>query len=163
MASPWTYALIAMALAAMAFSYSIPRAWRWIGIGGLSFFASTAFLDYGDRPDLHPFFTLGCDALVCGTIYRWHQESWEIPVYIAFLCSCFASLLMIGFRLDHWVYASLLELCNVGALLWITGTGLIDMIGRHENSSFHHWRGHLRHAHSLARNHDKASGREKPR
>lgn len=136
MDSPWTYALILLALVAMAFSYRIPRAWRWIGVGGASFFASTLFFDYGNRPDLHPFFTLACDAAVCCAIYRWHQEDWEIPIYIAFMCSVFASLLMLGFHLEPWVYASLLELCNAGALLWIIGTGLIDMLGRHENSAF---------------------------
>lgn len=145
MDSPWTYALIAIALVAMAFSYRIPRAWRWIGIGGLSFFASTLFLDYGDRPDLHPFFTFGCDALVCLALYRGYREEWEIGVFIAFLCSCFASLLRIGgFVPIPWVYASLLELCNLGALLWIIGIGVIDIVGRrNENSSVSHWRRRL--------------------
>lgn len=137
MDSPWTWALIAMTVVVMVFSYQVPRAWSWIGIGSLSFFVTTAFLDYGDRPDLHPFLTFACDALVCGLIFRFYQQDWEVGVFIAFLCSCFASLLMIGFRLDAVVYASLLELCNAGALLWIGWTGLIDLIGRHENSAFH--------------------------
>jgi hypothetical protein len=137
MESPWTWALIAMAFAAMAFSYRMPRAWGWIGIGGLSFFASTLFLDYGNRPDLHPFLTFACDAAVCLAVFRWYHEDWEVGIFIAFLCSCFASVLMIGFRLEPWVYASLLELCNAGALLWIGWTGLIDMIGRNEDSALH--------------------------
>lgn len=79
------------------------------------------------------------DALVCLFIFRGFREEWEIPVFIAFLCSCFASLLRIGgFVPEPWVYASLLELCNAGALLWITGIGLIDLIGRNENSPVHH-------------------------
>jgi hypothetical protein len=160
MDSPWTYALIALALIAGAFSYGVPRAWRWIGLGGVSFFVTTAFLDYGDRPDLHPFLTLACDALVCLFIFRGFREEWEIGVFIAFLCSCFASLLRIGgFVPAPWVYASLLELCNAGALLWITGIGLIDLIGRNENSPVHHWRRHLRHARVDVGSHGKASRR----
>ena len=160
MDSPWTWALIFLAIVALMTSSRVPRAWRWIGVGGLSFIISTLFQDYSSRTDLQPFVTLGCDALVCLAIYRWHRETWEIPLYIAFMCSVFASLIFIGFKFEHWVYASLLELCNLGALICITGTGLIDMIGRNEHRhTVHNWRGHLFHAHRSARGDDKASGR----
>lgn len=158
MASPYTWALIAVALVVAALSYQVPRAWLWLGLGALSFFVSTLFQDFAGRPDLQPFVTLGCDSLVCLAIYRAHREAWELPVYIAFMCSVFSSLIFIAFKFEHWVYASLLELCNLGALLWIGGTGLVDMLGRHENSAFHPWRVHLRHAHIVVRNHDKKTG-----
>ena len=103
MTSPWTYALILMAAIALMCSVRVPRAWRWIGLGGASFFA--------------------------------------------FLCSTLSSLLrMGGFIPDGWVYPALLELCNAGALLWIIWTGLIEMVGRHENSPLHHMRASLLHA-----------------
>lgn len=151
MTSPWTYALIFMAAIAMMCSVRVPRAWRWIGAGGLSFFASTLFLDYGPWPEWHPLFTFGCDAAVCFVIFLTYMEyggtDYEFGVFIAFLCSTLASLLrMGGFIPDGWVYPALLELCNAGALLWIIWTGLIEMVGRHENSPLHRMRASLLHA-----------------
>lgn len=157
MTSLWTYGLFIVAIVALACSVHVPRAWRWIGLGGLSFFVSTLFQDYAGRPDLQPFVTLGCDALVCWAIFRWHRETWEIGVYTAFLCSTFASLLFIGFKFEHWVYASLLEIANLAALLCIIGTGLIDMVGRNANSPVHLVRVHLRHAHDHVKRNDRAS------
>jgi hypothetical protein len=73
-------------------------------------------------------------------------SDWELGVFVAFMCSTLASLLrMGGFVQAEWVYASLLELCNAGALLWITWTGLIEMVGRHENSPVHQLRATLLH------------------
>lgn len=151
MTSPWTWGLVAIAIATLACSWHVPRAWRWIGLGGLSFFASTAFLNYSGRPDLHPFFTFGCDTLVCcaiaHTYFKKGGEDWELGVFIAFMCSSFASILFIGLRFEQWVYASLLEICNLAALLWIAGTGVVDRVGRHENSAFHPVYCHLHRTH----------------
>jgi hypothetical protein len=148
MESPWTYALIGLALVALYFSAGVPRAWRWIAVGGASFFISTLFLDYGPAPHWHPFVTFACDAAVCLIIvltYLNHGgQDWEIGVFIAFLCSMLVSLLRIGGAVPiDWVYASLLELANVGALLWITWTGVIETVGRHENSPVHSLRAGL--------------------
>jgi CDP-diglyceride synthetase len=138
MDSPWTYALISVALVALVASWRVPRAWWWIGLGGLSFLVTTLFYDYAGRPDLHPILTISCDALVCLAIFWFYREDWELGVFIAFLASVFSSVLMIGgFIPAQWVYASLLELCNLGALLCIIGTGLVDRIGRHEHSRLH--------------------------
>lgn len=146
MDSPWTWALVAMAIVTMALSYRVPRAWMWIGWGGASFFASTLFGDYVDR-DLHPFFTLGCDALVCHAILVGYKENWELGVGLAFLVSVFTSLLMVGkFIHQDWMYASLLELCNLSAMIWISTTGIMEMIGRNEHSAFHSFRTRIRHA-----------------
>lgn len=150
MSSPWTWALIAMALVAMAFSYHVPRAWQWIGLGGCSFLISTLFLDYGPWPQWHPLVTFFCDATVCFVIFSVYMQhgghDWELGVFLAFLCSTLASLLrMGGFVSADWVYAGLLELCNAGALLWIMWTGLIEMVGRHENSPAHSLRASLLH------------------
>lgn len=151
MDSPYTWALVAMALVAMAFSYQVNHAWRWVAAGGASFFASTLFLDFGDRPDLHPFLTLGCDALVFLLVLKYWKEDWELGVAIAFLASVFCSLMKIwGLLPAPWVYPSLLELANLGALLCITTTGIVDLAGRRENSPlnsvrarFHSPRHHL--------------------
>lgn len=150
MSSPWTYALIGLAVIALACSSHVPRAWRWIGVGGLSFFVSTLFLDYGPMPEWHPLVTFVCDATVCFVLFFTYMEyggsDWELGVFIAFLCSTLSSLLrMGGFIPADWVYASMLELCNAGALLWIIWTGLIEMVGRHENSPVHQLRSHLLH------------------
>lgn len=150
MSSPWTYALIFLALIAMSASVQVPRAWRWIGLGAVSFFASTLFLDYGPWPAWHPLFTFGCDAMVCAVLFITYMEfggsDWELGVFIAFMCSCLASMLQMGgFIHSLWVYPSLLELCNAGALLWIIWTGLVEMVGRHENSPVHGLRASLLH------------------
>lgn len=138
MASPWTWMLIAVAFVTLALSYHVPRAWRWIGLGGLSFVVTTLFLDHSGRPDLHPFLSFACDALVCLAIFRWYKAEWELGVFLAFMCSCFASILRIGgFIPDPVVYASLQELANLSALLWIGGTGILSMIGRNDSSPFH--------------------------
>lgn len=142
MDSPWTYALIGLALIALACSARVPRAWRWIGLGAASFFVSTLFLDYGPSPQWHPLVTFACDALVCFVIFFTYMEhggqDWEIGVFLAFMCSSLTSLLRMGGAIPaDWVYASMLELCNAGALLWIIWTGLIEMVGRHENSPVH--------------------------
>lgn len=142
MDSPYTWALIAVAFIALPLSWHLDRAWRWISLGGASFFITTLYLDYGSFPEAHPFLSFACDAAVCfaiGYIYlKRGGEDWELGIFLAFLCSCMASLLRIGGFIPHaWVYASLQELCNLGALLWIIGTGIIDMVGRNENSPLH--------------------------
>lgn len=161
MSSLYTWALVAVALIATALSYQIPRAGRWIALGGLSFFASTIFLDYTPWSEWHPFFTFFCDFAVCIVIGFTHFHrggaDWELGVFIAFMCSCFASLLMMALRLEPWLYASLLELCNLAALLWIIGTGVVDLVGRHENSRFHHLRTVLHHSRHSARSNDPPS------
>lgn len=139
MESLWTYGLIAMALVAMAFSYRISRAWWWIACGGVSFFVSTLFLDVTGRADLHPWLTFACDALVLMIVLHWSRETWELGVAVAFLASVAASLIQIwatayGAPLKPGAYASMLELANVGALLCITGTGVVGMVGRREGS-----------------------------
>lgn len=161
MSSPYTWALIAVALIAAALSYQIPRAWKWIALGGVSFFASTLFLDFTPWTEWHPIFTFMCDFAVCLVIgfVHFHRggADWELGVFIAFMCSCFASLLMLALKLEPWLYASLLELCNLAALLWIIRTGIIDMAGRHENSRFHHLRAVLHRSRYSVRSDDQAS------
>lgn len=148
MSSPWTWALVGLAIIALTCSRSLPRAWRWIGFGGVAFFATTLFLDYGPWPKLHPLASFICDAVVCFAIYHTYMHDdgadWEIAVFIAFLCSCLASLFVMAKWIPTgWVYASVQEACNAGALLWITWTGLIEMFGRHENSPVHSMRASL--------------------
>lgn len=144
MDSPWTWTLIAMALVAMAFSYELPHAWRWIGLGGAIFFATTAFLDYAPWPILHPFLSFAGDAAIVVVVLKYAREDWEICIAVAFIASAFASLLrmfdMIG---DHVLYASLLELCNAGALICITGTGVVDMMGKRHGTALHALRDRL--------------------
>lgn len=139
MNNPWAYSLIGLALAAMFASRDVPRAWMWIGIGGASFVASSLFWDFAsdDLRLAHPIFTFTCDALVCVCLHKWTEEKWELGVFLAFLTSVFASLLRIGgFIPDHIVYASLLELCNLCALLVIGGTGVVQMAARRGYGAF---------------------------
>lgn len=151
MQSGWTWALVAFALVTLALSYRVPRAWRWMAWGGASFFASTLFFDYAGRPDLHPFFTAACDGLVCGYVLYQYQEHWELGIALAYLMSVFSSCLMLGtFIHSQIVYASLLEICNLSAMICISTTGVLEMIGRDERSPFHTLRDFVRHArHSI--------------
>lgn len=148
MNSPWTLGLIAIALVTLGCSYRLPHAWWWIGLGGLDFFATTLFKDYGPSPDIHPFFTAGCDGLVCFIILRNYRENWELGVALAFLISIFCSCVALGFQplVKDWVYASLLELCNLAAMLCIAATGVAEAIGKNAGSPFHSIRSTLRHA-----------------
>lgn len=138
MDSIWTHALAVLAVIAAALSYKVPRAWVWIACMTTSFLVSTLYLDYGSDPLLHPWLTFACDSLVFLAVLRWHRESWEIGVLIAFFASVMASLLRIwGIVQIPWVYASMLELANAAALLCIAGTGMVELIGRRPNSTFH--------------------------
>lgn len=158
MDSIWTWSLVAVAFVSMALSYRVPRAWWWIGAGGLSFFVTTLFLDYSGRPDLHPFLSFACDALVCLCIFRWYQSEWELGVFLAFMCSCFASILRIGgFIPDQWVYASLQEMANLAALACIGGTGIVSMIGKDVHSPFHRYAMRLHSPRENAGRHDPSN------
>jgi hypothetical protein len=108
----------------------------------LSFFVTTLFLDYGSWPEWHPLLSFICDAAICAAVFYTYMNGdgadWEIAVFIAFMCSCLASLFVMAHWIPHnWIYASVQEACNAGALLWIIGTGCIEMVGRHENSPVH--------------------------
>jgi len=139
MDSPYTWALIALALVAMALSWNVPRAWMWIGAGGASFFASTLFYDYGGNHHMHPILTLSCDSLVCAALYYGAREKWELLVFGAFWLSVLSSLLMIGKFIDNQiVYASLLEVFNLCAILAISGTGIVQMIDKYGHSILFH-------------------------
>ncbi len=132
MDSPWTWALIGLALVAMALSWNVPRAWWWIGAGGLSFFVSTLYFDYGGNHHMHPILTFSCDTSVCIAIYSKAKEKWEILIFAAYWMSVLSSLMMFaGWIPNQIVYASLLELCNLCAILAISATGIVQMIGKH--------------------------------
>lgn len=134
MLNPYSIALIVAACVVLALSYKTPRAWRWIGLGGASFVASSLYWDYGDH-SLHPLFTFTCDALVALCLHLWVKEQWELPILGAYVVSVFISLLKLGgFLPEGIMYASLLELCNWCALLWIGGIGLMDMMKNYDVS-----------------------------
>lgn len=144
MDSPWTWTLVAMALVAMVFSYELRHAWRWIGLGGSIFFATTIFLDFGAWPVFHPFMAFAGDFAMVVMVLKYAREDWEICIAVAFIASTFVSLLRMFHMLDdHVLYASLLELCNAGALLCITGTGIIDMMGKRHGTPLHALRDRL--------------------
>lgn len=145
MDSVWTWALGAVAVVALILSAGIPRAWLWIGCMTVSFVLSTLFLDYSGHPELHPWLTFSLDALVFMIVLHWHRENWELAIAVAFLASVFASLLRIWNVVQvDWIYASMLELANLAALLSIIATGILDRVGRREHSSFHRPRAVLR-------------------
>jgi hypothetical protein len=139
MESPYTWTLITLALVAMALSWNVPRAWWWIGAGGASFFVSTLYYDYGGNHHLHPILTLSCDSLVCIALFFGAKEKWELLVFGSFWLSVLSSLLMIGgFIASQIMYASLLEVFNLCAILAISGTGIVQMIGEHGHSNLFH-------------------------
>ncbi len=143
MLNPWSFGLLCMAIVALAASWQIPRARLWIAAGAISFIVSSLWWDYGNR-EVHPLLTFSCDSLVCLLVYLFFQEDWELGFFLAFLASTFSSLLQIlGLIHQEWVYASLLEFCNACALLWITTTGIVDMVGKNENSALHPLRARL--------------------
>jgi hypothetical protein len=134
--NPFAIALMILAGIATLATWKTPRAWLWLGLGGASFLASSIVWDMGMR-EMHPVFTFASDALVVLAMHMWVREKWELPIQICFLVSTFCSLLKVGgFIGDGIVYASLLELCNLLALLWITGVGLTDLLARYERGLF---------------------------
>lgn len=134
--NPFAIALMIAAGIALLATWKTPRAWLWIGLGGASFLASSIVWDLGYR-DMHPVFTFTADALVVLAMHMWVREQWELPIQLCFLVSTFSSLLKIGgFIGDGIIYASLLELCNFLALLWMTGVGLTDLLNRNERGIF---------------------------
>lgn len=138
MFNPWAMSLIALAVVVLAFTRRTPRAWFWVGLGGASFVATSLFWDFSSHEgrQFHPLFTFTCDALVCLALHHWAEEKWELGIFAAFLASVFSSLLRIGgFIPDPIVYASLLELCNLSALLVTGGTGAIQWAAERGYSS----------------------------
>lgn len=132
MFNPFAIALMIGAGIALALSWKTPRAWYWIGLGGASFVASSLYWDYGDRTS-HTLFAFTCDALFVLAMHLWVKEQWELPILGIFVVSAFINLLKLGsFIPDGVVYASLLELCNWLALLWILGVGLTDLLKHYD-------------------------------
>jgi len=127
MINDFQLALLIGALITAIISFHLPRAWRWIAAGFVSFAASTAYYRYG--LPYSPAFTLVCDASVCLAVYAWARERWEERIYNIFQLSVLISLLyMSNVIADHWLYIVSLELLNWAALLTIGGTAIWDRI-----------------------------------
>lgn len=145
----WAFSLAIGALVTMGMTWTLPRAWIWIGIGAASFVASSLYWDASEYfgvadPKLHPVFTLTCDALVCLLVAKYATELWELGFGVFFWFSVLTSLLMMtGIFPTTLIYAQLLEACNWMALLFLSGTGIINMIGRHEDALLHGWHRYL--------------------
>jgi hypothetical protein len=137
MFNPFAIALMIGAGIALALSWKTPRAWYWIGLGGAAFVASSLYWDYGDRMS-HTLFAFTCDALFVLVLHLYVKEQWELPILGIFLVSAFINLLKLGgFIPGGIVYASLLELCNWLALLWISGVGLTDLMKNYDIRIIH--------------------------
>lgn len=125
MTSVWTYLLILVAVFVWNIAGDLPRARVWILAGAVSFFASTAYIDLG--LPFHPVVTLFFDAAVCLAIYFGGRETWEVRTYQIFQLSVLFSIFKMSKIIDSaTLYASLLELCNLSALLLIGGTALLE-------------------------------------
>lgn len=136
--------LAIMALVTAIIARHLPRAWLWIAAGSLSFVASSAYWKLG-LPH-HGAFTLVCDSLVCLSIYFVGREQWETRLYNVFQFSVLISILRMAGFLDYGVvYAGMLELCNLAALLLIGGTAILDGVAD-EDRSFGDWGRNLRRA-----------------
>lgn len=137
MANPYSIALGIMAIVALICTYRLPRAWIWIGLASVSYVVSSLYWQNTRNYELLPVVNITCDAALCWAIYAYYKEDWEIYVFIAYLASVFGSLLMLGGFIHHlWVYGSVLEAANAAAMLFMIGTGIIDMAGKNERSVF---------------------------
>lgn len=139
--SEYQTALVIGALITAIIAFRLPRAWRWIAAGAISFVLSTVYYRYDLSPLLwglpYPAFTLVCDAAVCLSVYAWARERWEEKIYHIFQLSVLISLLyMSNVIADHWLYIVSLELLNWAALLTIGGTALLDRIKGNAGSPF---------------------------
>lgn len=133
--SEYQTALVIGALITALIAFRLPRAWRWIAAGAVSFVASTAYYRYGLL--YYPAFTLVCDAAVCLSVYAFARERWEERIYNIFQLSVLISLLyMSNVIADHWLYIVSLELLNWAALLTIGGTAIWDRIKGNASSPY---------------------------
>lgn len=133
--SEYQLALAIGAIITALVAFRLPRSWRWIMAGALSFSASTAYYRYG-LPS-YPAFTLICDATVCLSVYAFARERWEERIYNIFQLSVLISLLyMSNVIANHWLYVVVLELLNWAALLTIAGTAIWDRIKGNAGSPY---------------------------
>lgn len=130
--------ILTVAAFAFVFSANIPRAWRWLALGGASLAISRVYWSLGG---VHPaFVTSMCDAAVCIAIDRWAREEWELKLYRVFQAQVLVSLIFhVGIG-TQYVYALSLEALNWTALGIIGGTSAMDWMRRHGSFFGSRWR-----------------------
>jgi hypothetical protein len=140
----WQVSLLIGALLTLCYSTQVTRAWLWIGIGTLSFVASTMWA----RAELPspPFFIMLCDTAVCLTIYTFATRQWEIWLFRIFQGSVLLSIFHVfGGVQSQYFYVAFLEAFNWAALLLIAGTATIQMVGAGNGNHFgRRWSGRVR-------------------
>ena len=135
----WT-ALGAFALFVVAFSWKVPRAWLWIGLGAVSFVASSIWWDNG--LPYGAWFGGITDLVICLLITETARYRWELWFSYAFgLMMLVDALNLMGAVPSHYVFAVTLELLNWAALFVIFITALLQWIG--QDVVFSGWASHL--------------------
>ena len=120
-------------MVALALSVGNGRAWAWLLAAAASYAVSTLYWRSGLG---YPSFIAGLsDAMICLGVYFFGRMKWEMWIWRLFQVSVAINLVYLGGDLGVWqklphnAYAVILEAINWAALLFIGGTGAIQMIG----------------------------------
>lgn len=133
-------ALLVGATIVAILSWRLDRSLLWIGMGALSFVASTAYARY--QLPMPSLFTACCDAAVCLTIVKYGRQAWELILYRVFQSSVLISIVFLGFTIfaksgSSPAYVALLEAVNWIALLLIMGTAAMQRVKANGGASFY--------------------------
>jgi hypothetical protein len=124
----YLWALVGGAVVATALAWRVPRAVLWIGLGALSFMASSIWNDW--HLPYPAAFGAFADLAVCFALYAQAQLKWEMRVWNCFHLMIVIELLYLsGWIYSHYDYALALELANWLALLIISSAGVAERTG----------------------------------
>lgn len=118
---------------ALAFSMGNKRAWGWLLASALSYVVSTAYWRSGQP--YAPFIAGMCDALICLAVYFFAKLRWELWVWRLFQVSVGVNFYYLAAQygifpyLSHNAYSTMLEIINWLALMFIGGTGALQVAG----------------------------------
>lgn len=135
-------------MVALALTTGNLRAWGWLGAMAVSYAFSTIYWRL-NGPEAA--FVAGMsDAAICLAVYFLARRKWEIVIGRLFLVSVavnmvyyFGTMRLVA-SLSHNDYGAMLEAINWLAMLWIGGTGLLQMVGEDDGVSAHSLSHHLR-------------------
>jgi hypothetical protein len=124
-------------------SWKLPHALLWIGLAGLNAVAGYVYVGRG-LP--HPVaFIFAVDCLLCLAIHWLAKEKYELLIYNCYQVSVFISLLrLVGLIKNEYLYYLLLELVMWVAMLLISGTAILAMVGGSGRYFHSAWRPYAR-------------------
>ena len=144
-------------MVALALSVGNGRAWAWLLAASVSYAVSTLYWRAG--LPYAPFIAGMMDALICLGVYFFGKLRWEMWMWRLFQFSVGINIIQLGGQFGVWqspshnAYAIILEAINWLALLFIGGSGAIQMIGAQNAVAAAHrpWDGVLRFVRPLYR------------